>query len=184
MWNAHNYTIVWTFFGIAVLQNWNKSWPFPFLWPLLSFPNFLACWVCVCVLVAQLCLTLCDSIDCSLPGSSVHGSCPGSSHPGKYNGVYKYSLLQRIFLTQELNLGLSHCRQILYWLSYQGRHIERSVLTMPSFRILNSSPGIRSPVLALFVVMLPKAYLASHSRMSSSRWMTTPWWLSGSLIPF
>ena len=28
---------------------------------------------CVCVSVAQLCLTLCDPMDCSLPGSSVHG---------------------------------------------------------------------------------------------------------------
>ena len=30
------------------------------------------------------------------------------------------SLLQWIFLTQELNQGLLHCRQILYQLSYQG----------------------------------------------------------------
>ena len=29
--------------------------------------------VCVCVLVAQSCLTLCNSMDCSPPGSSVHG---------------------------------------------------------------------------------------------------------------
>ena len=29
-------------------------------------------------------------------------------------------LLQGIFLTQELNLGLLHCRRILYHLSYQG----------------------------------------------------------------
>ena len=29
--------------------------------------------VCVCVLVAQLCLTLCDPTDCSPPGFSVHG---------------------------------------------------------------------------------------------------------------
>ena len=29
--------------------------------------------VCVCVLVAQLCLTLCDTMDCSLPGSSTYG---------------------------------------------------------------------------------------------------------------
>ena len=28
---------------------------------------------CVCVLVAQLCLTFCDPVDCSLPDSSVHG---------------------------------------------------------------------------------------------------------------
>ena len=29
--------------------------------------------VCVCVLVAQSCLILCDPVDCSLPGSSAHG---------------------------------------------------------------------------------------------------------------
>ena len=29
--------------------------------------------MCVCVLVAQSCLTLCDLMDCSPPGSSVHG---------------------------------------------------------------------------------------------------------------
>ena len=32
--------------------------------------------VCVCVLVAQSCLTLCDPVDCSPPGSSVHGILP------------------------------------------------------------------------------------------------------------
>ena len=36
--------------------------------------------LCVCVhLVAQSCLTLCDPIDCSLPGSSVHGDSPGKN---------------------------------------------------------------------------------------------------------
>ena len=30
-------------------------------------------YVCVCGLVAQSCPTLCDPLDCSLPGSSVHG---------------------------------------------------------------------------------------------------------------
>ena len=34
-----------TFFGIAFLWDWNENWPFPVLWPLLSFPNFLAYWV-------------------------------------------------------------------------------------------------------------------------------------------
>ena len=33
--------------------------------------------------------------------------------------VGSHSLLQGIFLTQELNQGLLHCRQILYQLSYQ-----------------------------------------------------------------
>ena len=40
--------------------------------------------------------------------------------PDKYTGVGCHFLLQGIFLTQELNLGLLHCRQILYQLSYQG----------------------------------------------------------------
>ena len=38
----------------------------------------------------------------------------------KNTGVGSLSLLQRIFLTQELNRGLLHCRRILYQLSYQG----------------------------------------------------------------
>ena len=36
---------VWTLFGIDFLWNWNENWPFPVLWPLLSFPNLLAYWV-------------------------------------------------------------------------------------------------------------------------------------------
>ena len=52
-----------------------------------------------------------------------------------------------------------------------------------AFRILNSSAGISSPPLTLFVVMLPKAHLTSHSRMLGSRWMTTLSWLSWSLGP-
>ena len=42
------------------------------------------------------------------------------------------------------------------------------------FQGFNSSTGILSPLLALFIVMLPKAHLTSHSRMSGSRWMITP----------
>ena len=64
-----------------------------------------------CVLVAQSCPTLWNPMDCSLPGSSVHG---------KDTGVGCYFLFQRIFLTQELNLGLSQCRQILYLPNYKG----------------------------------------------------------------
>ena len=51
------------------------------------------------------------------------------------------------------------------------------------FRIWNSSTGIPSPPLALFVVMLFKAHLTSHSRMSGSRCVITPW-LSGSWRSF
>ena len=43
--------------------------------------------------------------------------CPWNSL-GKNTGVGSRSLLQGIFLTQGLNLGLLHCRQILYHLSH------------------------------------------------------------------
>ena len=69
-----------------------------------------------------------------------------------------------------------HC-----WVSHISWHIEYSTLTVSSFRILNSSAGIPSPPLSLFIVMLPKAHLTSHSRMSDLRWVTTPSWLSRSL---
>ena len=94
VWDECNCVVVWAFIGIAFLWDWSKNWPFPVLWPLLSFQ---ICW-----------------------------------------------------------------------------HIECSTFTASSFRIFNSSTGIPSPPLALFVVMLPKAHLTSHSRMSGSRWVITP----------
>ena len=45
MWDEYNFVVVWTFFGIAFLWDWNENWPFPVLWPLLSFPSLLAYWV-------------------------------------------------------------------------------------------------------------------------------------------
>ena len=63
-------------------------------------------------------------------------------------------------------------------------HIEWSTFTASSFRIWNSSIGIPSPPLALCIVMLPKTHLTSHSRMSGSRWVITPLWLSGSWRSF
>ena len=62
--------------------------------------------------------------------------------------------------------------------------VEYSILTASSFRSWNSSAGIQSTPLALFVVMLPKAYMTSCSRMSGSRWVITPSWLSESWRSF
>ena len=45
VWDECNCAVVWAFFGIAFLWDWNKNWPFPVLWLLLSFPNLLAYWV-------------------------------------------------------------------------------------------------------------------------------------------
>ena len=104
MWNKCSGMVIWKFFDLVLLWDWNENWP---------FPSCDHCWV------FQIC-----------------------------------------------------------W------HIEWSILTVSSFRIWNSSTGILSPSLVLFVIMLPKARLTSHSRMSSSRWLTTPLCLSESLRPF
>ena len=104
VWDEYNCVVVWAFFGIAFLWDWNENWPFPVLWPLLSFPNMLAYWV-------------------------------------------------------------QHFHSII-------------------FRIWNSSTGIPSPPLALFMVMVPKAHLTSYSRISGSRWGITASWLSGSWKSF
>ena len=95
MWDEYNCVVVWAFFGIAFLWDWNENWPFPVLWPLLSFLNLLAYWV-------------------------------------------------------------QHFYSIIFW---------------------NSKTEISSPPLALFIVMLSKAYLTLHSRMSGSRFVITPSWL-------
>ena len=99
VWDECDCAVVWGFFDIAFLRDWNENWPFPVL---------CQCWV------FQIC-----------------------------------------------------------W------HIECSIFTASSFKIWHSSTGIPSPPLALFIVILPKAHLTSHSRMSGSRWMITPSWLSG-----
>ena len=64
---------------------------------------------------AQLCLTLCNPMDCSPPSSSVRGD-----SPGKNTGVGCHALFQGLFLTQGSNPGLLHCKRILYHISHQG----------------------------------------------------------------
>ena len=65
------------------------------------------------MLATQSCLTLCNPMDCSPPGSSTHGILPG-----KNTGLGCHFLLQVIFLTQELNPGLLHFKQTLHCLSH------------------------------------------------------------------
>ena len=79
----------------------------------------------------------------------------------------------------DLFQSCGHC-----WVFQICWHIECNTFTASSFRIWHSSAGIPSPPLVLFVVMLPKAHLTSHSRISGCRWVITPLWLSGSLRSF
>ena len=75
----------------------------------------------------------------------------------------------------DLFQSCGHC-----WVFQTCWHIECSTFTASAFRLWKSSTGILSPPLALFVVMDSKAHLTSHSRMSGSRWVITPSWLSWS----
>ena len=79
----------------------------------------------------------------------------------------------------DLFQSCGHC-----WVFQNFWHFECSTFTASSITVWNSSTGISSPPLSLLVVMLPKAHLTSHSRMSGSRWVITPSWLSGSWRSF
>ena len=78
-----------------------------------SFLEICSNFVKLKLLVVQSCLTLCNPINCSLCGSSVHGILQA-----RILALSCHSLLQEIFSTQGLNLSLLNCRQILYCLSY------------------------------------------------------------------
>ena len=67
-------------------------------------------------------------MDCSPPGSSIHGDSPGNN-----TGVGCHALLQGIFPTQGSNPGLPHCRRILYHLSHQGSPISPKELSFESW---------------------------------------------------
>ena len=84
-----------------------------------------------------------------------------------------------IWMQAELFQACGHC-----WVCQICWHIECSTFTASSFRICNSSAGIPSPPLAFFIVKLPKAHLTLHSKMSGSRWVITPLWLSETLRSF
>ena len=88
---------------------------------------------------------------------------------------FEHSLALPFFgigMKTDLFQSCGHC-----WVFQICWHIECSSFTASSFRIWNSSAGIPSRPLALFVVMLSKAHLTSHSKMSGSRLMITSSWL-------
>ena len=91
-------------------------------------------------------------------------------------------LFFEVGMKTDLFQSFGHC-----WVFQIFWHTECSTLTASSFNDLNNhiaQPEIPSPLVVLFIVMLLKAHLTSHSRMSGSRWVTTPLWVSGSLSLF
>ena len=84
--------------------------------------------------IAQSCPTLCDPMDCSLPGFSVHGIFQARILEW---GAIAFS--QGIFPTQGSNLGLPHCRQTLYRLSHQGStltHLKKILCSLSFSKII------------------------------------------------
>ena len=93
--------------------------------------------ICCPIFWTQLCMSLPTSLRiwkwkwiCSVLSHSLrpHGLQPTSllhpwDFPGKSTGVGCHFLLQGIFPTQWLNLGLPYCRQVLYHLSHQGIYL-------------------------------------------------------------
>ena len=67
----------------------------------------------MCVLVTQSCPTLCNPMDCSLPGSSVHRLLEA-----RILEWVTIPFSRGFFLTQGSNPGLLHCRRMLCHLSY------------------------------------------------------------------
>ena len=96
------------------------------------------------VKVAQSYLTLCNPTDYTVHGNSL----------GQNTGVSSLSLLQGIFLTQELNQGLLHCGWILYQLSHKGSPRILESVACPSPVDL-SDLGIELGSPALQVNLLP-----------------------------
>ena len=72
-------------------------------------------YLCVRIKLVQSCPTLCNLMDCSLPGSSVHGILQA-----RIPEWVAILFSRGSFPTQGLSLGFLHCRQILYCLSHQG----------------------------------------------------------------
>ena len=113
--------------------------------------------------VAQSCPTLCDPVDCSLPGSSVHG-------------IFQARVLEwgAIAFSRGSNPGLLNCRQTLYRLSHQGR-----LLFLKAFSFFESQ-NIFSPcfwiikIVSLFslVVKIGHSDLRFFVRFQVSLWIS------------
>ena len=83
------------------------------------------------VLVSQSCQTLCDPMDCSPPGSSIHRILQA-----RILEWVATSFSRGIFLAQGLNPGLPHCGQTLYWLSPRhqiGRGVRQGYILLPAY---------------------------------------------------
>ena len=105
-----------------------------------------------------------------IPWAIAHQAPLSVRFSGKNTGVGSHFFLQGIFLTQGLNPGLLHCRQILYHLSHQGSHIfvidviERKFKKMISLRKNNGNNTFYTVLYSLkglyIVCLIPQCLVA------------------------
>jgi len=131
----------------------------------------------VCCAKSLSCAWLCDPIDCSLPGSSVHGD-----SPGKYTGMGCHTFFEGIFPTQVSNPGLPHCRQILY-------HLEKSMATHSNIlTLVQFSRSVMSDSLQLHGLQHARPPCPSPTPGACANSYPSSQWchptISSSVIPF
>ena len=99
--------------------------------------------------------------------------------PGKNTEVGSHSLLQGILLAQGLNLGLLHCRQILYHLSHQGSPLKvfpNPCLCFPTLRVLFSH--LQTVVIGVLIIPCwPNTHYTSLISHTWDLWSTFVWGL-------
>ena len=101
----------------------------------------------------------------------------------KNTGVDSLSLLQQIFLTQESNKGLLHCRRILYQVSHQGTHIKSyrfwKLLIRDLYRLVSlvffSPPSSSSPSLSSFTLSFLFFFLFFNNKNKSLNCWVGEW---------
>ena len=155
-----------------MFQSYSFNLSLPLLPPLCpqacSLSLHLHC--CVC-LVAQSCPPLCDPMDCSPPGSSVH-----VDSPGKSTRVGCHALLQGIFPTQGLNPGLLHSRWTLYHLSYQESPWILGWVAFPFSRGSSQSrnkTGVSCTAGGFFISYNPLRYSCLENPVDRGTWWAT-----------
>ena len=122
------------------------------------------------VLVAQLCPTLSNPTDCSLPGSFVHGD-----SSGKTTGVGCHFLLQGIFPTKGSNPGFPHRRQILYlWATREATPIkEHHIFSSPIIKMSLTPTFFLSKFIWSFLISGNEEnsnYILMNVTVIASRW--------------
>ena len=108
------------------LSKKNVAFTFKYAWRLSGFPGgsdrfFRTCLQCRSVSASHSVVS--DSLQPHGLHVAIRLLCPWNS-PGKHTWVGCHFLLQAIFATQGLNLGLLHYRQILYHLSHKGTQVQ------------------------------------------------------------